>query len=113
MANISTGAAGQVAGLAGLPQLQAKPGILGEIGEFASGVGTAAAASDIRLKKNIHKIGKTSKGFNLYIWDWNAIGQKITGHLSGIGVLAQEVQKIMPEAVVDGGYLHVDYGKVL
>ena len=114
LAQISTGAGGQVAGLAALPQLQRKEGALAGIGQAASGIGTLiGAVSDVRLKKNINKIGKTSKGFNLYTWDWNEIGRNITGHLSGIGVLAQEVQKIMPEAVIDGEYLRVDYGKVL
>ena len=35
------------------------------------GIGGLIMASDIRLKKNIHKIG-TVNGFNFYAWDWNS-----------------------------------------
>ena len=113
LANIATGSASQQAALPGLPGLQRDPGILAGIGQAAGGIGTAIGAfSDIRLKKNITKVGQTKKGINLYIWDWNEIGRKITGQLSGAGVIAQEIRKIMPEAVIDGAYLRVDYGKV-
>lgn len=116
LANIATGSGSQVAGLPGLPSLQPKTGILPGIGQAAAGIGTGVAAvapfvSDIRLKKNIMKIGE-HKGINLYSWDWNKIGRKITGHLKGVGVIAQEIQKIKPEAVIDGEWLRVDYGKV-
>lgn len=68
--------------------------------------GAAILASDIRLKKNIVKIGKTSGGINLYRWDWKSGG-------SSSGVIAQEVQKIIPEAIhTIGGFLHVDYSMV-
>lgn len=121
LANISTGAGSQVAGLSRLPGLTGKKGFIqgpGELGQGIEGLASAgkaavAAFSDVRLKKNIEKIGKTSKGFNLYQWDWNEIGKKLTGELVGIGVMAHEVMKSMPEAVIDGEFLKVDYGKVL
>lgn len=113
LANIATGAASQRTALPGLPSLQPKPGILTELGQIASGVGTAAAASDIRLKKNIIKLGTTENGTNVYSWDWNKIGRKVTGKLKGVGVLAQEIINIIPDAVIDNGdYLMVDYRKV-
>ena len=112
LANIATGSASQRAALPGLPGFQRGPGALAGIGQAAEGIGTLIQASDIRLKENILKIGHTNKGINLYSWDWNEIGRKITGRLSGIGVIAQEVRKIIPDAVIDGPYLRVDYGKV-
>jgi hypothetical protein len=38
-------------------------------------------------------------------WDWKADGTR------GIGVIAQDVEKVFPDAVVSGedGYLRVDY----
>lgn len=79
-------------------------GQLGAAAIMAPAAPAAIAASDIRLKENIVKIGKTPKGHNLYTWDWK---KPLTG--SGIGVIAQEV----PEASVDmGGILFVDYSKV-
>lgn len=113
LANIATGSASQQVALPGLPGLQTSQGALGAIGQAAGGIGTLiGAVSDIRLKKNLNKVGRTAKGINLYIWDWNKIGRKITGQLSGFGVIAQEVRKIIPEAVIDGVWLRVDYGKV-
>lgn len=114
LANISTGSASQRAALPGLPTLQSDPGILARLGKAAEGVGTAFAASDERLKKNITKVGKTPSGLNLYTWDWNAAGRKLTGKMKGAGVIAQEIMKIIPDAVVEiGGWFHVDYGKVV
>ena len=73
------------------------------------------AASDIRLKENIQPIGKSDKGINLYTWDWNEEGKRIAGNQPTIGVLAQELREVMPEAVTEGpdGYLRVNYLKVL
>jgi hypothetical protein len=38
----------------------------------------------------------------------------LAGHGKFVGVMAQEVQAVMPEAVInlDNGYLAVDYGKL-
>jgi hypothetical protein len=73
--------------------------------------GAAIAASDIRLKKNIHKIGQTSSGLNVYRWNWKEFAKKIVGNTPSIGVIAQEVMKVVPKAVSRGshGYLMVDY----
>jgi len=71
--------------------------------------------SDIRLKENIQPIGKSDNGINLYTWDWNEEGKRIAGNQPTIGVLAQELREVMPEAVTEGpdGYLRVNYLKVL
>ena len=62
-----------------------------------SAAGTAAGAgvgmySDRRLKKNIKRIGTHALGIGLYTWDY-IWGQPFSG------VMADEVEKVMPEAV--------------
>lgn len=80
---------------------------------------TAAAAyfgapggSDARLKTNIKKIGQLANGLNVYSWDWKPMISKLSGNFSMTkGVMAQEAQRVAPEAVhtADNGYLAVDY----
>jgi hypothetical protein len=115
LANINISAGNQMAGLPSLSPLQENKGMLGEIGKFAEGIGSAYTAfSDIRLKTNIKKIGQTKSGINLYTWDWNEIGQSLTGMVSSAGVLAQELMMIKPHAVIEDatGYLKVNYNEV-
>ena len=99
--------------IGGVPQRG--QGYLETIGKTAGGVGTAMAAfpSDMRLKKNITKIG-VDNGFNIYSWDWNEKATEIgADKYPTIGVLAQQVQEIKPEAVsTENGYLKVDYAKL-
>jgi len=67
--------------------------------------------SDIRLKENIQYYD-TLKDINFYTWDWNEKGKKIgADQHPSFGVLAQEIQKTHPKAVVKGedGYLKVNY----
>ena len=67
--------------------------------------------SDARLKKNIKRIGKDGD-LNKYKWEWNALAKEKFG-LEGedTGYLAQEVKKVMPEAVTTvKGYMAIDYG---
>jgi hypothetical protein len=75
-------------------------------GGFSAKPPAANGPSDIRLKKNIKRIGTTARGNPLYTWDWKTGG-------SSSGVIAQEVQHI-PGAVTadEDGILHVDYDKV-
>ena len=70
------------------------------------GLGAAAlSASDKRLKKNIVRIGTHALNIGIYVYDY------IWGERS-IGVMAQDVAKVKPEAVVihPSGYLMVNYG---
>ena len=69
-------------------------------------------ASDERLKENIKPIGKSENGHNLYTWDWNDKAKELGVNDPTIGVLAQEVKKYMPEAVIEdeNGYYRVNYG---
>ena len=68
--------------------------------------------SDQRLKENIKAIGKSENGHNLYAWDWNDKAKELGVNDPTIGVLAQEVKKYMPEAVItdENGYYRVNYG---
>ena len=70
--------------------------------------------SDTRLKENIEHYD-TLKGVGFYTWDWNEEGKRIgADQYPSFGVLAQEVQKTHPKAVVEGpdGYLRVNYGMI-
>jgi hypothetical protein len=86
---------------------------MGALGGLYSGLGSIAGAglvpggflrSDIRLKSNIVKVGEHPKGFGIYEYDIDGYRER--------GVLAQEVEKIMPEAVMEhpDGYKMVNYG---
>jgi len=68
--------------------------------------------SDKRLKDNIEYIGKSKDGHKIYTWEWNDIAKKLGVDTPTIGVLAQEVMKYMPEAVMEdeNGYYKVNYG---
>ncbi len=66
----------------------------------------ANPASDIRLKENIVKVGKALSGLNIYEWNY-----KSAPNSRYRGVIAQEVIKIFPEAVIKekDGFLSVIY----
>ena len=63
------------------------------------------ARSDIRLKHDLVLIGRLSDGLGYYRFVYNG------GHTAYVGVMAQEVQTVAPEAVTLGadGYLRVSY----
>jgi hypothetical protein len=83
----------------------------------ASGDIVAYYTSDKKLKDNIQPIQNALDKVNKlggYTFDWNEELQKARkGH--DIGVIAQEVQSVLPEVVVerDNGYLGVDYQKLV
>lgn len=81
-------------------KMQALGGLYQGIGNVAGGI----AASDARLKSNIVKVGDHPKGFGIYEYD--IFGRRERG------VMAQEVEKIIPEAVMEhpDGYKMVNYG---
>jgi hypothetical protein len=78
-----------------------KPGLGGFIGKLGTGI----AASDRRLKKDIVKIGDVTDGINLYKYNY------IHGSGPYIGVMADEIEKYLPEALgpVIDGYMTVNY----
>lgn len=74
------------------------------------GLGSAAImASDKRVKKNIKPVGKLM-GHKVYEYDYR--GKRDDGR-KHIGVMAQEVEKKRPDAVLEiDGTKHVHYGKL-
>jgi Protein of unknown function (DUF3300)/Chaperone of endosialidase len=64
--------------------------------------------SDVRLKHDIVLLGRLDNGLGFYRFAYNGSNRVY------VGVMAQEVQKIMPEAVVRGrdGYLRVRYDQL-
>ena len=77
-------------------------------------LGAAAMISDIRTKENIVKLGVLPNGLGVYKFDYKPEFKNHPFARKGkqIGVMAQEVQAIQPEAIIHGsdGYLMVDYG---
>lgn len=106
-------AAGTTGGLFGLGQLGMMGAGMGLFGAGGDGLGLAgiatmpAAFSDRRLKTNIRPIGKADNGLIIYSFKYK------WGGPTQLGYMAQEVQKINPEAVGErDGFLTVDYSKV-
>jgi len=66
----------------------------------------ASMFSDRRLKSNIERIGTHKTGLGIYAYD--IFGER------AVGVMAQDVEKVMPDAVVyhPSGYLMVNYGRL-
>ena len=84
----------------------------GDVLGTAAQLAAAVMMSDQRMKKDITFIGK-EKGHNIYSWNWNDKAKSIGwDKFPTIGVLAQEVKKYMPEAVIKDadGYYRVNYG---
>jgi len=78
-----------------------------------SGLGKAlgyslVVGSDRRLKKDIKLIGRTDEGLNVYEFRY------LDGSGPYIGVMAQEVAEVKPEALgpTVNGYMTVDYSKI-
>ena len=84
----------------------------------ATGDITAYASSDERLKDNIQNIEnpiekvQSLKGVT---WDWNDNASDVQHSLPNVGVIAQDVEKVLPQLVRDneGGYKAVDYDKLV
>jgi hypothetical protein len=74
--------------------------------------GAAIMASDLRTKENIKHIGFMANGLSVYEYEYKPEFKDRWGHGKQTGVMAQEVEKVMPEAVVEhpDGYKMVNYG---
>ncbi len=68
----------------------------------------SASSSDIQLKHNIAVLGHLNSGLGFYRFSYKGSDETY------VGVMAQEVQAMMPEAVVrdSDGYLRVFYDKL-
>ena len=64
--------------------------------------------SDTRLKRDIAQVGELDNGIGLYRYRY------LWSDTIYVGVMAQEVAAVMPEAVQRGadGYMRVDYARL-
>ena len=79
-------------------------------GTVGDGVGMNMAASDPVLKENVVRVGNHPAGFGIYLFDYKAEFSEF-GIGRQFGVMADEVERIVPEAVSVGahGYRTVNY----
>jgi len=77
-------------------------------GGRGGGRGGGGRRSDMRLKHDIVLLGRLDDGLGYYRFVYNG------GHTAYVGVMAQEVQSVMPEAVSRGadGYMRVSYNRL-
>ncbi len=108
--------AGNAQANADLSAYNASANMLGALGNVAklgvSGGGTlggnllTSIFSDVRLKEDIEPVGELYDGTNIFRYRYKG------DPTPRIGVMAQEVERTRPDAVVEiGGYKAVDYGK--
>ena len=115
--NAIQGALGLGLGGAGIYSLLAGSG-----GAAAAGGAAASASSliptaleilgsDSRIKQNIKFLGVNEKGIRIYEYEYKPKFHKKWGIGKFIGAMAQEVEKIMPEAVLSdsNGYKLINY----
>jgi len=94
---------------------QMAQGIIGSVVGGASslaGAGVfekASSGSDLRLKKNITKVGKSNQGHNVYTFEY--IDKEKFGNGLYKGVMAQELESHSVE-MYDDGYYRVNYDKI-
>jgi hypothetical protein len=77
-------------------------------GGRGGGGGGRGRRSDMRLKHDLVLLGRLDDGLGYYRFVYNG------GHTAYVGVMAQEVRTIMPEAVTRGadGYMRVSYDQL-
>lgn len=70
--------------------------------------------SDRRMKKNIELVGHLDDGTNVYSFEYRDEFKDLAGHGTFIGVMADEIELLKPEAVtvMPNGYKAVNYGLV-
>ena len=75
-------------------------------------LGAAAIMSDIRTKENILHIGFMANGLPVYEFEYKPEFKAEAGEGKFVGVMAQEVELVQPEAVITrpDGYKMVNYG---
>lgn len=71
-------------------------------------------ASDPRLKEDIVEIGRHPAGFGLYLFTYKPEFRDCFGHGRKFGVMADEVEAIVPDSVAVGadGYKRVNYARL-
>ncbi len=68
--------------------------------------------SDIRTKQNIKSVGWLPNGLPVYEYEYKSEWKNEAGHGKFVGVMAQDVAKVQPEAIINraDGYMMVNYG---
>ena len=94
--------------------------VYGSVGELTQKTGTSGdacasrkgACSEPRVKENIVRIGTHPLGIGLYLFDYRPEYCERWGHGRQFGVMIDELEPVMPEAVTlhADGYKTVDYG---
>jgi len=77
-------------------------------------MGMNMTMSDRKTKENIIKIDTHPLGIGLYLFDYKTKFRNDTNQKRQFGVMADEVEKVMPSAVSIGenGYKQVDYSQL-
>lgn len=74
-------------------------------------LGGAALMSDIRTKENIKHLGYLPNGLSFYEFEYKPEFKAFGGEGKHVGVMAQEVEQVLPHAVIEiNGYKVVNYG---
>lgn len=87
---------------------------LDKIGQAAQ-IAALFAGSDRTIKQDIHRIGERPDGLGVYLFRYATdLARKLWGDGWHIGVMAQEVLKVKPEAVArhPAGFLMVNYAAI-
>ena len=73
--------------------------------------GKSMMGSDRRMKEDIVRIGEHPLGIGVYLFRYRAPFRDRWGHGTRFGVIADEVEAVLPQAVARGedGYSRVDY----
>ncbi len=96
---ITSGGSAQASGVVGAANARAQG-----ISNLIQGTVAGVALSDIRAKESIERIG-TVRGFPLYHFRYRGDDEIRTG------LMAQDVEKVRPDAVIEiDGLKHIDYG---
>ena len=84
---------------------------LGSGGMRNDGMGVMTMSSDRACKTDVTRIGTHPLGIGLYLFDYKARFSELAGHGRQFGVMADEVEAVMPDAVAmhPDGFKRVNY----
>ena len=87
-------------------------GLMGLGGSLGGAAIMGSFMSDIRTKEHIKAIGWLPNGLPVYEYEYKPEWKNEAGHGKFIGVMAQEVEMVQPQAVITrlDGYKMVNYG---
>lgn len=76
--------------------------------------GMGPMSSDRRLKQDVVRLGNHPAGFGLYLFSYKPEHRQTHGHGRFLGVMADEVASLFPEAVfiAADGFARVDYKRL-